>query len=308
MWLSGNQLTIPPELASLPKLSELGYGGGEVPVPAWMLDHIKYGGVLDLSDKDLGGEIPAWVYQFTDLQGLNLANCGLTGAIPPELGQLTKLTSLRLDGNKLAGELPRALRELPLKFLALDPSIGGLSLEQQWLVARSAARPDDEIAGMIAAGESKTIEFKETLRGLRGDGKPEHAVLKSIAGLLNTVGGHLFVGIRDDGGANGIDDELKAEFKDSEDEVLQYLANVIKDRMTPGVSNRVHPKFHAHRGVRILVIRCDQSPDQVDVREADGRIRVYARHGPTTRPLESHEVMPHFNRRGLQPGTTESDE
>ena len=161
---------------------------------------------------------------------------------------------------------------------------------------------------MIAAGESKTIEFKETLRGLRGDGKPEHAVLKSIAGLLNTVGGHLFVGISDDGGASGIDDELKAEFKNSEDEALQYLANVIKDRMTPGASNRAHPEFHTHRGVRILVIRCDQSPEQVTVREVDGNYQVYARRGPTTTPLKPHEVLPHFASRVLQPPAAEPEE
>ena len=169
-------------------------------------------------------------------------------------------------------------------------------------------RLGDEVTELIAAGESKTVEFKETLRGLRGDGKPEHAVLKSIAGLLNSDGGHLFVGIRDDGGASGIDDELKSEFKNSEDEALQYLANVIKDRMTPGASNRVHPAFHAHRGVRILVIRCDQSPDQVTVRETDGSFQVYARRGPTTTPLKPHEVLPHFTSRVLQPGATESDE
>ena len=56
---------------------------------------------------------------------------------------------------------------------------------------------------LVKRGESKTLEFKSTLRwNLREDRKDNrvtHAVLKTIAAFLNTEGGDLLIGVADDG-------------------------------------------------------------------------------------------------------------
>ena len=323
LWLSGNELVgpIPPELGKLTNLTSLSLAenqlDGEIPAELGQPTNLTS---LSLGGNQLDGEIPHELGQLTNLTSLSLNENLLTGTIPAKLGRLTDLTSLRLNGNRLTGKLPRGLKRLRLTLLALDPSISGLSPRHRRLVALSTAQPgdkrDEEIAEMIAAGESQTVEFKETLRGLRGDGEPERAVLKNIAGFLNSDGGHLFVGISDNKEACGIEREIEG-FEDEEDEIdrfenedamRQYLSNIIKNWMTPGTWNRVHPNFHTYSGVRILVIRCDQSPDQVTVRMPKGQQpKVYARMDATTRPLESHEVKPHFDSRTLQPGATESD-
>ena len=219
---------------------------------------------------------------------------------------------LDLGGNNLTGDVPRKLRSLnKLAHLSLDGSVSSRNLlpHQQRLAVSSATVGDDGgIKTLIAGGESKTVEFKQTLRGLWGDGKPEHAALKSIAGLLNTDGGHLFIGIRNNKEACGIEAELETfegeDQAEREDDMLQHLANIVEDRMTDGAWNRIHPKFHVYGGRRILVIRCDQWwPGLVSVKEGKGqraRYPVYARTGPKTKELQPHEVLPHDSSRTLQ--------
>ena len=57
----------------------------------------------------------------------------------------------------------------------------------------------DTLIALIPRGESETFEFKSTLRHNLHSGKNdkamENAVLKSIAGFLNSQGGHLMVGV-----------------------------------------------------------------------------------------------------------------
>jgi hypothetical protein len=57
---------------------------------------------------------------------------------------------------------------------------------------------------LVKRGESKTLEFKSTLRwSLKEDRQDDkgvtHAVLRTIAAFLNTEGGDLLIGVADDG-------------------------------------------------------------------------------------------------------------
>jgi hypothetical protein len=85
-----------------------------------------------------------------------------------------------------------------------------------------------EILKMIKKGETKNIEFKETLRKNLHTGqidkRMEHAVLKTIAGFLNTSGGTLLIGISDKGEVTGIE---KDEFE-SKDKFNLHFTNLIK--------------------------------------------------------------------------------
>ena len=261
-------------------------------VPEWVLDRITDKGALDLSGEDLGSEIPAWVCQLTDLRSLNLANCHLTGPIPPELSRLTNLSRLRLDGNQLSGPIPPELGQITdLTVLRLDPAQtdGELPRALQQLVTRSTSQPDDAIAEMIAAGESRTVEFKSTLRVNLKTGKPdkyqEHAVLKNIAAFLNTDGGTLLIGVDDHGNPLGLDDDA---FLDDEDKLARYLSNLVGARLGAGGRGNINIDFASYQSRRILVIRCTQSSTPIFVGEDD---EFYARIGPTTRRLTPRESV-----------------
>ncbi len=67
-----------------------------------------------------------------------------------------------------------------------------------------------EAEELIKQGESKTLEFKSTLRwNLVEDRKDDkvitHAALKTVAAFLNTEGGDLLLGVADDGSVVGIE-------------------------------------------------------------------------------------------------------
>ena len=64
-------------------------------------------------------------------------------------------------------------------------------------------------------GESKTLEFKSTLRwNTKEDRKDDkvitHSALKTVAAFLNTDGGDLLIGVRDDGSIIGIERDPRA--------------------------------------------------------------------------------------------------
>ena len=74
-----------------------------------------------------------------------------------------------------------------------------------------AAAPALSLDDLVLNGETGEVEFKATLRvnlhtGQK-DPRMEHAILKTVAGFLNTGGGELIVGVADDGTAQGIESD-----------------------------------------------------------------------------------------------------
>src|SRR5205823_3551492 len=91
---------------------------------------------------------------------------------------------------------------------------------------------EDTFETRISRGEGMRTEFKETLRVNihtgQNDPKMEHAVLKTLVAFLNSKGGGtLFVGVKDDGEAIGLEQD---KFP-SEDKMALHLDNLIKDRI-----------------------------------------------------------------------------
>ena len=59
----------------------------------------------------------------------------------------------------------------------------------------------DRIREIISGGESITVEFKESRNKLNKD------VFESVCAFLNRCGGHLFLGVKDDGDISGVDSD-----------------------------------------------------------------------------------------------------
>ena len=103
--------------------------------------------------------------------------------------------------------------------------------------------PQDGVSGLVAAGESTSLEFKSTLRwDLRQNKRSDditHAALKTIAAFANTEGGCLLLGVADDGTAVGIE----ADNFQNEDKYLLHLMTAIKTAMGANVAALVQPEF-----------------------------------------------------------------
>lgn len=86
----------------------------------------------------------------------------------------------------------------------------------------------------------------------------EDAIVRTIAGFLNTNGGTLVVGVADDGNPVGID----VDGFDNEDKMSLHLTNLVNSRIGPRAWTTIHANFDDHDDVRVLVVRCERAPSQ----------------------------------------------
>jgi len=146
------------------------------------------------------------------------------------------------------------------------------------------------------SGESSYIEFKSALRmnlhtGTR-DPKIELAILRTIAGFLNTHGGTLMIGIADDGTALGIG----VDGFENEDKMSLHLVNLVKDRMGPIFLPFIHMRFEDYKDNRVMVIECMETKSPVYVK--DGPLeRFYIRTGPSTTELSASQIQDYIKQR-----------
>ncbi len=152
------------------------------------------------------------------------------------------------------------------------------------------------ISEIIVIGESSGVEFKSTLRvnlhTSSEDSKIELAVLKTIAGFLNTNGGILTIGVADDGTPLGIE----ADGFENEDKMSLHLVNLIKDRIGPTMMQFVHARFEDYESFRVMVIECSKARSPVFVK--DGNIeRFYIRTGPSTTELTASQTQEYIKQR-----------
>ncbi|XP_068321776.1 MDIS1-interacting receptor like kinase 2-like [Pyrus communis] len=117
LYLSDNHLTgeIPQSLGNLSRLKRLDLSAnnftGVIPQISGMLDPK----LLSLSNNNLIGEIPSFLFLAVGLTGLdylNLSSNSLSGAIPSELRMLTELDVFNASHNHLSGEIQSALANL----------------------------------------------------------------------------------------------------------------------------------------------------------------------------------------------------
>jgi type I restriction enzyme R subunit len=117
---------------------------------------------------------------------------------------------------------------------------------------------------LIKRGESKTLEFKSTLRwSLKEDRKDDkavtHAVLKTVAAFLNTEGGDLLIGVADDGTIVGIErDQLETD-----DKFMRHLAQAVRNGLGDRAGTCIDPKTQIVDGKTVCVVSCQRSPEPV---------------------------------------------
>jgi type I restriction enzyme R subunit len=143
---------------------------------------------------------------------------------------------------------------------------------------------------LIKRGESKTLEFKSTLRwNLKEDRQDDkgvtHAVLKTIAAFLNTEGGDLLIGVADDGSIVGIEpDRLE-----NDDKFMRHLAQVVRNGLGDRSGTCIDPSTQIVQGKTVCVVSCQRSPEPVFLKwkgmERDHGGDFYVRSGPGTVPL-----------------------
>ena len=148
---------------------------------------------------------------------------------------------------------------------------------------------------LIKQGESKTLEFKSTLRWNLKEDRKDHrmtfAALKTIAAFLNTEGGDLLIGVADDGSVVGIErDRL-----DNDDKFMLHLVQVVRNALGDRAGTCVDPKTQELERGTVCVVSCQRSPEPVFLRwkgmekTQDGDFFVRSGPGTVRLPPESAE-------------------
>lgn len=124
----------------------------------------------------------------------------------------------------------------------------------------------EEIKELIAAGENQQTEFKSSLRWDLRFSQPNKAlgdvVAKAITGFMNTQGGHLFIGIDDDGQLRGLQEDYATLKKPGRDGFEQYIMELISNKLGTNFCTLVTVSFYkmeAH-DVCHLSIKKSRSP------------------------------------------------
>ena len=155
---------------------------------------------------------------------------------------------------------------------------------------------------LIKRGESKTLEFKATLRwdlreNRQDDKAITHAVLKTIAAFLNTEGGDLLIGVADDGSIVGID----LDHLESDDKYMRHLAQVVRNGLGDRAGTCIDPKPQIVQGKTVCLVSCQRSPEPVFLKwkGMEGRPEgdFYVRSGPGSIKLSPEDTKRYIQTR-----------
>jgi hypothetical protein len=149
---------------------------------------------------------------------------------------------------------------------------------------------------LIGKGESQELEFKATARWdvhkKQGNKQIEHAALRAIAGLSNTLGGTLLIGVTDSGHIAGIEPDLRLFKADSRtpDQYELWLNGKVKQHLGMALATQIDTQVIATE--RGLVCRVDvPESGQPVFLQWEGKEEFYARVNNATQLLEGSDLL-----------------
>lgn len=160
-----------------------------------------------------------------------------------------------------------------------------------------------DIEAIALVGEGSSVEFKSSLMYSHGlDIPPDHrfdkkalleaTVLKTIAAFLNTQGGTLLIGVADDGGITGIENDFEGFTRNkSRDQWHLHLKDLMNSRISPTESTTaVDVQFHeTELGLTVAGLRVPRWSAPVWLRDGD-EDRFFTRVGPSTHELKGASI------------------
>ena len=167
------------------------------------------------------------------------------------------------------------------------------------LLGNRSQTTDEEmlpVSLMVEDGESKTIEFKSTMRKNlhtgENDPRMEMGVLKTIVAFLNSSGGSLVIGVADDGRGIGIEEDNFL----NEDKFALHLDNIVRSRLGSHVMLYLHPRFEDYEGVRVMVVDCQPAKNAVYLK--DGTVeRFFVRSAASSVELTGSQMNEYIKQR-----------
>jgi ATP-dependent Lon protease len=154
-------------------------------------------------------------------------------------------------------------------------------------------------ADLIAAGESKSVEFKRTARYNEHTGAAdknlEQAVVKTVAAFLNAAGGTLLIGVHDEQRVTGMTDDYALTGNKGRDGFENWLVTKLAHELgRPVVGLFVEVSFDELEDGEVC--RVDVKPSNQPV-YAGAAAEFFVRTGNSTRLYNTREALEHIRTR-----------
>lgn len=131
-----------------------------------------------------------------------------------------------------------------------------------------------EVLELIANGENSGVEFK------RDDIRPEQ-LAKEIVSLANLKGGHILLGVEDDGSVCGV----------SRKNLGEWVADTVFGRYVHPIILPYYEEVRMDRGKRVAVITIGQEIAKPYMVRAQGRETAFIRIGAVSRPATREQLL-----------------
>ena len=147
-----------------------------------------------------------------------------------------------------------------------------------------------DVDNLIKNGENEKIEFKSSLcwdfEKKNRNKNVEAAIAKSVASFLNTNGGFIIIGVKDDKSVLGLDGDFGAINKPTTDAFELHFTNLIEKYL--GAENRPHVtmRFGEKEGKKIAIVVIPKKAPKEVYLTLDDEPYFYVRSGNSSRPLD----------------------
>jgi len=157
--------------------------------------------------------------------------------------------------------------------------------------ARNITPPVREL---IAQGENERVEFKSSIRWDYNrsavNKSLQEVIAAAIAGMLNSQGGFLLIGIADDGTVLGIEKDLQTLHRRNTDGFQLALADIVEVYLGTEYMRYIRTRFEPVDGRQVCVVSIQKSPTPVFFAKGDVHT-FWVRTGNSTRGLDVKAAM-----------------
>jgi hypothetical protein len=161
----------------------------------------------------------------------------------------------------------------------------------------------EAIVALVTAGEGKLVEFKSTgrknLHTGQADAAIEWSLVKTLAGFMNASGGSLVVGVADDGGIVGVEQDYPLLKKQDRDGWELWLTDVVSTSLGKAAAADLDVSFAELEGSDVVRIDVGPASSPVFATALKGEKvqKFMARINNSTQELSGEEALKYQKRR-----------
>ncbi len=161
-----------------------------------------------------------------------------------------------------------------------------------------ALSKENDLEEMLRSGEHERLEFKTSFRWddhrKQINKELEKTVMKTAAAFLNSDGGHLLIGVDDQGRSLGLEKDFASLPKKDADGFENHFNNIFNQMIGPEFRRLVQLSFENVSDKKICLVRVEPSHRPAYLKNGNSE-DFYIRTGNVTTPLKMSEVTAYLS-------------